>query len=54
MPGKKNLGTIIFVDTDHDGTWRPITHREVADLGEPIQFGDNWYSFLSSGRRPHH
>jgi peroxiredoxin len=44
-PGKKTLGTIVFVDTDQDGTWRPINHREDAQLGEPIQIGDKWYSF---------
>jgi len=46
--GKKTLGTAVFIDTDQDGTWRPLTHREVADIGEPFQVGDKWYSFTSS------
>jgi peroxiredoxin len=47
-PGKKSLGTVVFVDTDQDGTWRPINHREVVDIGEPMQIGDKWYSFDTS------
>jgi thiol-disulfide isomerase/thioredoxin len=45
---KKHLGTVLYIDMDGDGTWQPLGHRESADLGEPIQIGQNWYSFECS------
>jgi thiol-disulfide isomerase/thioredoxin len=45
---RKTLGSALYIDVDGDGTWRPIGHRESADLGEAIQLGQNWYSFEAS------
>jgi thiol-disulfide isomerase/thioredoxin len=44
-PGKKGLGSIVYIDEDGDGTWRPIGSSESAALGQPIELDGNWYSF---------
>jgi peroxiredoxin len=41
----KIAGTRIFIDTDGDGTCKPLGHSEDTVIGEPFQVGTKWYLF---------